>query len=429
MAVLGLTVGFAKRPHEMSRLADSRFSALLASRAISTFGTAISNFAIPTMAVVLFRASPIQVGLLSAANTIAFPLLGVPIGMLVDRVSRRQLLVVADLLRFVVLLAVIALLLLHLASMAILAFASFLIGTGDVLFTVASQAYLPSILPRENIAQGNSRLEVGATGGQLLGASLAGSLLQFCGAAFALSIDGATYIVSALCLYFSGNRVPRQEISVKAPSFADFAAGLLFLKASSALRPLLISTICINIGFGMVAALLLPYAYNALHLAPAPLSLTLAIGNIAFLGALRSQHVFDRFGVGRSLAISAGLLALTTLSLPLATFGLPLVIFFSARAVASYFGTISNIAGLSIRQASVPAELQGRVHAAARSIGAGAIPVGAVAGGFIGTWFGFKDGFVIAGLIQALAIIAITVSPIRDLRNILDISPPDERPS
>jgi MFS family permease len=184
------------------------FMKLWAGQTISQIGSQITLLALPLSAILLFDASPFQVGLLSTVEFLPFVIFGLPAGVWVDRLPRKPILVVADLGRFVAVGSIpvaYALDVLRLPQLYVVAFVS---GILTVFFDVAYGAYLPSLIPRQRLVEGNSKLEISRSGAQLAGPGLAGLLVQALRAPVAILADAVSYLGSVVFLLAVRNEEP-----------------------------------------------------------------------------------------------------------------------------------------------------------------------------------------------------------------------------
>jgi MFS family permease len=181
---------------------------LLAGQAVSELGSQVGSIALPLVAVLGLRASPLQVGVLTAAGTVSFAVLALPAGVWVDRLPRRPVLVGADLVRGVALLTVPVAAALHRLTLVQLAVVALAGGVARVLFDVAYPSYLPTLVDRERLVQGNAYLESSRSATQLTGPGLGGWLVQLAGAPAAVVADAVSFLASAGCLLGSSGRPP-----------------------------------------------------------------------------------------------------------------------------------------------------------------------------------------------------------------------------
>lgn len=187
------------------RLRDFRL--LLAGAATGQLGAQVTLVALPLVAVLELDAPAFQVGLLTAAETAAFLLVGLPAGALTDRMRKRPLMIRADLLRAVAMASIPAAALVGALTMAQLYVVALVTGVATVFFDVAHQSYLPQILPRDQLVAGNGALETVRSTAHVTGPGIGGGLVQLVGAQFAVIVDAVGYLLSALFL----QRVRRTE--------------------------------------------------------------------------------------------------------------------------------------------------------------------------------------------------------------------------
>src|SRR5438309_4311121 len=188
-----------ERPRSLWRHRD--FMRLWTGETISQLGTQVTLLALPLTAIVILRANAFQVGLLSTLEFLPFILVGLPAGVWVDRLRRRPILIAGDILRFLTLGSIplaYKLGALHIVQLYVVAF---LTGIGTVFFDVAYQSYLPSLVDRDQIVDGNSKLEISRSGAQLAGPGLAGALIQLLKAPVAILVDALSYVDSAVFVF------------------------------------------------------------------------------------------------------------------------------------------------------------------------------------------------------------------------------------
>src|ERR1041385_2574493 len=145
------------------------FLKLWTGQTISEFGSQVSQLAIPWVALVTLHASAFEVAALGTVEFLPFVLFTLPAGVWVDRVRRKTVLIVGDLGRAVLLTSVPLAYLTHHLTLAQLYVVGFRVGIHTVFFDVASQSYLPEIVDRDALIEGNSKLNVTSSGAQLAG--------------------------------------------------------------------------------------------------------------------------------------------------------------------------------------------------------------------------------------------------------------------
>src|SRR5918995_5403874 len=176
------------------------FRRLWAAQSASLIGSEITALALPLMAVLLLDASPVQMGLLAAAGTAPFLLCSLPAGVWIDRRQRRPVLIAADIARAGLLLSIPLTAWLGVLRIEQLYAVTFLAGVLGVFFEVAHYAYVPSLVGRESVVEGNSKLQISYSAAEAGGPGIAGLLVQFISAPGAIVVEAITFLISAVLL-------------------------------------------------------------------------------------------------------------------------------------------------------------------------------------------------------------------------------------
>lgn len=209
------------------------FRLLWGGETVSELGAQVSLLAIPLLAVRTLQATTFEVGALTATSTAAFLLIGLPTGVWADRIRRRRIMIAADLGRLLALGSVpvaFALGRLTLAQLFVVVLAS---GMLTVLFDVAYQSYLPSLVGRERLVEGNAKLTGSAQVAQVAGPSLAGGLVQALGGAYAIGVDALSFLISGPPWRPSGP-LSRRSSSLRAGTAQCFRTSAKVCDSSSA---------------------------------------------------------------------------------------------------------------------------------------------------------------------------------------------------
>jgi MFS family permease len=389
---------------------------LWAGQTISEAGTQVSQLAVPTVAILLLHATPLQVGLLTALEFLPFPVLGLVAGVYADRLKRRPLMIVSDLGRMLALLSIPVAFSLGQLGMEQLYVVGVVVGVFNVFFGISYQSYLPALIDRADLVEGNSKLEVSRSTAQLAGPAIAGFAIQAVGAARAIYIDAASFLVSAISLWAIRKPEPRPEpatASGKTGFWHEMWEGIQVVIHNPTLWKIAGCTATWNLGSNMAFALELIFVYRYLHLAPALVGVVFAIGAVgALLGAIATGPIVARLGVGRTLflsALSGGLIMATVLAGYTNAPVFLSVLFFTEFLLGAPY----NITQVSLRQAITPDRVQGRMNATMRTIVWGTIPIGSLLGGLLGSYLGVIPTIVLGGFISMLAATWILLGPIR----------------
>lgn len=383
---------------------------------ISEAGTQVSQLAVPTVAILVLHASPFQVGLLGALEFLPFPILGLVAGVYADRMRRRPLMIGSDLGRALALLTIPIAFSLGLLRIEQLYLVGLVVGVFNVFFGISYQSYLPALIPRADLVEGNSKLEVSRSTAQLAGPAIAGLAIQGIGAARAIYLDAFSFLVSAVSLFVIRRPEPEPKPGVEGGGtgfWTEMGEGIHVVTANPTLWKIAGCTATANLGMNMAFAVELIFMYRYLHLAPAIVGLVFAAGAVGgLLGAIAAGSVVARLGVGLTLLLSilsGGLgMAVVLASLTYAPVYLSLLFFISSLLGAPY-----NITQVSLRQAITPDRVQGRMNATMRTIVWGTIPLASFLGGILAGVIGVPATIVLGGFIAVLASGWILAGPIR----------------
>jgi MFS family permease len=398
---------------------NPEFRKLWAGQTVSLLGSQVTLLALPLTAALTLDASATEMGILVAAGTAPVLVVGPLAGVWADRSRRRPLLIGADLGRAALLGTVPAAALTtglrieHLWAVALLA------GAMTTLFDVAHASLLPSVVRREELVVGNSRLEVSRSGALIAGPAVAGLLVEWLTAPIAILVDAVSFLVSAM--FIARIRAPERAPSKEARQgvWSEIRDGLRLVLRSPALSAMATSLCIFNLFSGMIGAVYVLFATRELGVSAAGLGLIYAVGSLSFpAGALAAGWVARRFGVGSAIVWGAGISDAGFLLLPLAT-GSPAVataLLIAARLVATLAGPVTAINQLSLRQAITPDQSLGRVNATVMTIALAAVPFGALLGGVLGDLLGLRAAVLVGALGIQLGFVRLLVSPVRRIR-------------
>ncbi len=382
---------------------------------VSEAGSQVSLLALPTVAILLLHATPFQVGLLGALEFLAFPVLGLIAGVYADRFRRIRIMAACDVLRTVIYGSVPLAWTLGVLRMEQLYAVALLAGVCTVFFDVSYQSYLPALVDRRDLVEGNSKLQVTRSIAQLAGPALAGFLIQAIGGALAVLVDAASYVVSVGSLV--AIRKPEPDPRAGAPRrgfWHELWEGVQVVTGNSTLWKIAGCTSTSNLGSNIMFTVYLIFAYRYLHLSPATVGVIFAAGAVGgLLGALSAASVASRLGLGSTLLVSIVLGGVAVFAVPLAQYGFAVPLLVVSGFVGQYMGPVYNINQVSLRQAITPDRVQGRMNATMRTIVWGTIPIGALAGGVLGSTIGVVPTIVIGAVIEVLAGFWILAGPVR----------------
>ncbi|HLM02186.1 MAG TPA: MFS transporter [Pyrinomonadaceae bacterium] len=397
------------------------FLKLWSAQTASVFGSQIASLAYPLTAIIVLEASAFQVGMLHATGTAAAAMVGLFAGVLADRVRRKPLLIAADCGRAMLALTIPVAAFCGVLRIEQLYIVAFFTGALNILADVAGMSFLPSLLEKQQLVEGNSKLGTTESVALIAGPGLSGLLVQIFTAPFAILIDAASFLLSAV--FVRQIRAPeiapagREKLKLR----AEIAEGLRFVYGNAILRPLAESIALYFLFRQIVLTLFTLYAVRELNLEPFLLGVIFsALGFGFLLGALSVKSITARFGVGRAM-IGANLINILALALvPLASGS---VIFVAALLALSHFlhafaVQINGINLMSLRQAITPAPLQGRMNASFRFVNMGTMMTGALVAGSLGELIGLRATLVIGAIGMLLPFLRLLFSPVRRLETL-----------
>jgi MFS family permease len=403
------------------------FRRLWVGETISQFGSQVSLLAIPYIATVLLLATPFEVALLGALQFLPFLLFTLPAGAWVDRLRRRPILISGDLVRVVALGTIPVAWALGSLTIWQLYLVSFVAGIATVFFDVAYQSYLPALVERGELVEGNAKLQASEASAGVVGPGLGGALIGLVGAPVAIVADALSYLASALFVSRIERAEPHPEAERRAAGLArepirrQITEGLRFVLGNRHLRAIAGTTSSSNLFSNMIYAILPVYLYRELALSAAAVGVIFGTGALGTLGgALVANRVAARLGLGRTIILSAALGGPAMLLLALAPHDAPVAWLVASVALGGIAVVVYNINQVSYRQAITPTAIQGRMNATMRFLVWGTIPVGAIVGGLVATWVGVHNAIWIGALGSCLPFLSVLLSPVRSLRTMPD---------
>lgn len=400
-------------------MTNAAFTRLAWSNLAAQSAEQISLAAVPMVAVLALGAGATQTGLLSAAQTLPFLLLSIPAGLLADRSSRRRLLVGAEALRAVSLLALVVLAFAGQLSIAWMALLGFVGAAGTVAFTVAAPSLVPSIVAREGLIRANAQLEISRSTAFAAGPALAGALVGWAGGppAFVLAL-----LLSSLAMWtLRGLPEPPRPALPPRHMLHELREGAQLIWQHELLRPIMWTAVVWNLSWFVLQTAYVPYAVNLLGLSAASIGATLATyGAGLVVGALLATRLMRalNFGtaviVGPLFSVASGVTMVATLWWPSAW--LAGVSFFLLGAGPALWVVSST----TLRQTVTPSAMLGRVSALFLTVNAGSRPLGALLGAGIAGLVGGDDGLKACIVVMAIGFagqaLIIMCSPLLRLR-------------
>jgi MFS family permease len=400
----------------------SDFKRLWFSDTVSQFGNQFTGLALPILAVLSLHASAFDLGLLLALQTIPFPTLGLFVGVWADRLRKRPIMVICNLGRMATLASIPIVYFLNALTLYQLFVVAAVNGIFTVFFEISYQSYLPVLIDRVDLVEGNAKLQASASGAQVVGPGMAGFVYQFIGGALTIAVDAAGYLASALALL--SIRKNEQKPIVDAQSnrksgfFVEMKEGVGIVFRHSLLWRLMSCTATANFGGAIGGAVFVIFLLNMLKFSPALIGIVGTVGAVGFfLGTIFSPNITKRIGLGPSIALSIVVSVVNVLS-PLALYGAAFPIIAGIGFVTGLALPIYNINQVSLRQTIVPDRLQGRMNATFRTVNWGTLPAGSIIGGLLGTYLGIVPTILIGGAIAGLAVLWVIAGEVMELKEI-----------
>ena len=402
---------------------------LLASEATSNFGSMLSRLAIPWIAALVLDATPLQMAWLVIADVVAGAVGSLFVGGLVDRTSKKNLMIASDVIRAVAIGAVAVLLFMESLSFWILVLQSAANGVLAMVFSIARSAWLAEHVPHGELTVRNSQMSAASSTSESVAFASGGWIYQWLGPMFALVSDAASYLISALCLR-GLPEIPQPlgvSRSVKGSWMQEAVAGFRLVVTRPVLRSLAVCDVFLALGFSITGASYMIFVSRDLAFETGPLGLIFATGALGSLaGAAIASRLGSVMGSGNALAIGllgAGLGALLIPLVPAA--GLVGALLLIGHQIIGDSGSvIAMIHSRTLRQIHSPAAIRGRVDAALRGLGQLATLIGALAGGALATLYGTRASlWLAAATVLVAAPLVWALFRASDLQEI--VSPPD----
>ncbi|MGW7422928.1 MFS transporter [Streptomyces sp. NPDC054813] len=370
-------------------LRDPDFGRLFAATALGQLGDRIVFLALPLVAIVALDADEFQVGLLTATTTAGSLLVGLPAGAWLDRVRKRPVMIGADLARALVLLTVPAAWWADLLTFWWLCAVALVHGVLTVFFDVAYVSYLPHLVGRDRLVEGNAKLSAIRSVTGIGGPAVAGPLVGAVGAPATLVASAAGMALSGLVASGVRRREQRPRAGERPRLGRDIADGLRFVLGHPTLRALVLGDAMFNLFLVMYQAMLLVRLERAIGLSPFGIGLVLSgMGCGALLGALLATRVSARLGQGPVIRLAPLVTCPPTGLMELARPGWSVWVAAVGLAALSLGGVVRVVAQSSLQQALTPDGLLGRMNATARFVSWGGVPLGGLLGGASGSLFG-----------------------------------------
>jgi MFS family permease len=394
------------------------FLKLWTGQSISEFGSQISQLAIPWVALVTLNATAFEVASLGTVEFLPFVLFTLPAGVWVDRLRRKSVLIVGDVGRAILLSSIpVAYVIGHL-TLAQLYVVGFLVGIHTVFFDVAYQTYLPEIVDRDSLIEGNSKLNVTSSGAQLAGPGAAGGLIALVTAPYAILVDAVSFLVSgAFTASIRARAAEPEEPVVRRHLMVELWEGLRYVLRHRLLFPQAMSTGVSNFFSNVLFSIIIVYAHRKLGMSSGSIGLSFSLAAVGWMiGASQADRFRRWLGVGGATIFGAALSGPGALVVAFTPKSFPVPVLVAGAAIMGFGAVVYNIQQVSLRQAICPPRLQGRMNASMRFLVWGTMPIGSLTGGAIAATAGLRTALFVGAIGGFTSILPIVFSPIRSLR-------------
>lgn len=409
--------------HESTERSTSGGAALFwrywTARTVSNLGDAVTAVALPLVAVEALHASSFEVSLLPAAGFLAWIVIGLPAGAIVQRLPLRGAQVTMDLLRAAALVSVPVAAALGVLTLGQLLVVALLVGLATVVFDVGNSTYLPSIVDKEQLTARNSLLSGSVAVTQIGGRSLGGVLVQTLGPAVSMVCDTVSYLVSAALLRTLPRKAGGSSASARPSATELIKDGARYVARHPAIRPCVLAATLVNAVCGAQLALFPVFLVRTVDASTVLVGVLLATEGLGtLLGAALTPRLAKRIGSARTVLWGTSVGAASLLLLPLTTPGAGLVLFAVGNTVFCVGVVAFSVLARTHRQTVTPPELLSCVMATVRFVSWSAIPVGSLAAGLLAASLGNRAALWAVCLFSLLAPLALWASPLRRSRDL-----------
>jgi MFS family permease len=397
---------------------NRNFARLWVSGSVNGFTSQFSDFAFPVLAVLVFHATPFEMGLLIALEILPLPIISPFVGVWVDRVRRLGIIIACNLAQMAALASVPIGYFLHFLSLDQIFAVILIAGFFEVIARTAYQSYFPTIIAREDLLEGNQAMQTMSSAASVVGPGVAGFLYQIVGGAASVAIDAVGFLFAAIML--RGNTEKERKVAKYDKGVKGFLSqmhgGFKFALGNKILRGVAACGVWSSLGNSMADSMFTVFALNYVLFSPATLGLIGSIGSVAFLvGVLLAKRIVKFLGVGATMALSITT-CLVQLLEPSALYGYAFIIFIVVVCVKSFGAPVYTIPQVAVKQAITPHSMQGRMNATMNTMVWGMMVVGATLGGILGSTIGVVNTIYLGAAISGTSGLAVLLSPVIRLK-------------
>jgi MFS family permease len=406
------------------------FLKLWAGQTVSTFGSLVGGIALQFTAILWLDASPIEISVLAACQLVPGFLVGLAAGVWVDRLRRRPILIATDAGRAVALATIPLAAVLGVLTIGQLFVVAFVANALTVFFDVAYEAYLPSLVGRGALVEGNSKLTATASVAEFGAFSVSGWLVQLLGAPATVLIDALSFVWSAC--FVGAIRAGEPALTAKherQSTRREAVEGMRLVLHGPILRSLAVAGLVLRFCERIIGALILLYLNREVGFSPGVLGVIFAVGGLtSFGGALLAGRSARIGGLGPVLVIALLLRAGGVVFIPLAgnVSAISVAFLVLNQLITDPAWSFYSINEVSLRQAVTPDRLQGRMNASIRVLEFGAMLAGTVCAGLLGEVAGLRAALWVAAGGMFTASLWLLLSPVFALREMPGVQAAEE---
>jgi MFS family permease len=399
------------------------FLRLWSAQTVSAFGFRITRTGLPIIAVTTLDQPEVVVSVLMAIQIAPGLLVGLFAGGWIDRARKRRILIVSDLIRAAAIASLTLAWAAGVLSVGHVLVTGAVVGAASALFQITDNTYLPSLIGRRQLAEGNAKIESTEAIAEITGPAAAGYLIRILGAPLAIVINAATYVWSAILLgRIRSVEAPPAESGPARRIGEDLRIGFGEVFRHPVVRPIVLSHMVWSISGGFFLALYTLFCLRELRLTEGTFGVIVGMGGVGSLaGALISRALVRSLGLGRTLIATSVLSLACALFIPLAgssatgdSYALIVGFLIAHQLLSDGFSVAFVIQAVTLRQTVLPRETLGRANAAIHVVTSGLLPVAAVIAGVIAEVAGTRFA-VWVGVLVGLAA-PVLLLPLRRLR-------------
>ncbi|MEE4495097.1 MULTISPECIES: MFS transporter [unclassified Streptomyces] len=395
-------------------------------QAANVCGSSLSSVAVPLVAVVTLHATTWEAGVLATVQKLPPLLFSLHAGAWCDRRRKRPLMVATDIVSGLAMATVPAaaalgtLTLLHLYAVA------FVVGSSQVIGSAASLSYIPVLLRRDQLMQGNAKLAGANTLADIGGPALAGILIGFMGAARAVALDALTFFLSAV--WTLRIRAAEPDPAARKPGSSlrsEIREGLAYTWRHPVIGPLVTTNAITSFVLAGTSAIWVVFLVHELRWPPQVFALVMSVGATGgFIASLMARRLAKAFGPGPVMIGALGLAPVSQLPLLLAGPGRAGYVVIGAGLFVQLFGAVTHgLTQRTVRQEACIPEMQGRMQATGQFTAFGLRPVATLLAGASGTVLGLRPTLAIGTVLLILPALRLAGTPVRSLRTLTHNAP------